>query len=33
MTAGKSLLKANMDQSLEFWEAFINGWLMQTVQD
>lgn len=31
MTAGKSLLKANMDQSLEFLEGFMNGRLMQTV--
>lgn len=31
MTAGKSLLKTDMDQSLEFLEGFMNGRLMQTI--
>lgn len=33
MTARKSFLKANMDQGLECLEAFMDGRLMQTVQD
>lgn len=31
MTAGKSLLRANLDESLEFLEGFMDGRLIQTV--
>jgi len=31
MTAGKSLLKADMEQSMEFLDAFMIGRLQQTV--
>lgn len=31
MTAGKSLLKADMDQSMQFLDSFMLGRLQQTV--